>query len=483
MAAHGPAAPLLEAAPPRPAGASGHGGGRPGKLRERVRALGHHSELVLSYLDQILQSALSLGIAMLFIQRATKAEFGLFTLVNGLVALTVGVQGALILAPLVAIASRLRGKERAELVACVDRLQLGLALGSAAVLALGVVVHARLAGHVTRDDVLLAFGAGLAVVGTWTREFQRSCAFLDGKADQALAGDALYVALVGIGLALQLRMTGALVASVAFALIGGAALVPGMGSWLHRLGACRAARRAEGAGPEAAAPHLRLLLRQGQWTLPGMGIAWVQNTGYAYAVAAMAGNAAVADLAAARLFIMPAKLLMTAWQRVFMPRLGAQLRIWSGGATPAASEAEVACDADSATLLLERSHEGTRRVVAWAVLYVVLLGVFFGLGGKRLLPAKYGGLGTLVLAWCGFLLANAVRTVPSAALLVAGAFRSVFFYSLGACIVSLPLTVLLLAIFGGGGAIHGLTGSEFMLALFSWHVLRGRRGATEPKGS
>ena len=56
----------------------------------------------------------------------------------------------------------------------------------------------------------------------------------------------------------------------------------------------------------------RLLVGQGKWTLPGMAVTWGQTTGYAYIVAAFLGSAAVAEMSAARLFVMPLNTLMTA---------------------------------------------------------------------------------------------------------------------------------------------------------------------------
>jgi O-antigen/teichoic acid export membrane protein len=406
-----------------------------------------HRELTLSTLDQALLSAINLAIAVLFIRFAPKEEYGCYTLVNGLVLLVGGVQAALVTTPLTANGARLVGAAQEQFVAVVLRLQTLLGLGFAALLAAGIWLHGAGGGA---GAGLLAVGAALAALGTWMREFQRTAQFLRGHTGRVLACDVLFAALAASGLLALWLAHGALSAASVLAVVGLAALAPGLG--LLALGAPR--------GPAGEARRVvRLLIEQGKWTLPGMGVTWGQNTGYAYVVALLAGSAAVAEVAAARLFIMPVNLLVTAWGRTFMPRLGALHRDRG---------------LERVRALCRRS---ARALVALGVLYLVALAGFFALGGARLLPAKYGGLGLLVAAWGAFVVANTVRSVASVTLLSQASFRAVFHFSVVAAAASLALTVVLVRLCGTVGAVWGLCGGEVILAWLSWGALGRARPA------
>src|SRR5213079_151583 len=131
-----------------------------------------------------------------------------------------------------------------------------------------------------------------------------------------LLADAAFALAAASGLWLAFRATGEVRAGRVLAVAGVAALLPGAG-------VLALARRRVGARDLRRAA--RLLVGQGKWTLPGMAVTWGQTTGYAYIVAWFLGSAAVAELSAARLFVMPLNTLMTAWGRIFVPRAGALL--------------------------------------------------------------------------------------------------------------------------------------------------------------
>jgi O-antigen/teichoic acid export membrane protein len=364
--------------------------------------------------------------------------------VNGLVLLATGVQAALVTTPMTAHGARLEAGERRRFVAAVFWLQALLAMTFSSLL--GLLVWLR--GGVD-DPALLGVGSALAVMGTWTREFQRSVQFLERNPGKVLRGDLFYALLAVAGLAAVWRSGAGVRAAGVLLIVGMAALLPGLD--VFRLGAERL-RMAE------ARRVLRLMVHEGKWTLPGMGVTWGQNTGYTYVVALLAGSAAVAEVAAARLFIMPIALLVTAWGRTFMPRAGSLYA--SGGA-------------EQVLALCRRS---TRALTLASTLYAAALCAFFVVGGGRLLGHKYAGLGVLVATWAAFLIANTVRSVASVTLLAQAAFRTMFGFSVVAAAVSIGLTFALVALVGEDGAVVGLLGGELMLAWLSWSTLLGRRG-------
>ena len=265
--------------------------------------------VALAGVDQALLSALSLAAAGLFIRFSSKENYGVYTLIAGLVLLGTGVQAALVTTPLTALGARMAAAERARFVAAAFRLQCLLALACSVLLSLVVALRG--------GSAWLALGAGVALAGGWMREFLRTVAFLDEQPARALTGDTVYVLLAAGGLGGAVWLTGTLSAPAALALVGAAALVPGPGllGFLRRGGG----RLARGELRSTA----KVLLRHGRWTLPGMTVTWGGNSGYAYVVALALGPEPVAELAAARLFVMPLNLIVAAWNRAFLPRAGA----------------------------------------------------------------------------------------------------------------------------------------------------------------
>src|SRR5262249_31953776 len=154
--------------------------------------------------------------------------------------------------------------------------QAAMALVAAALLGAGVWFTADVEGDRARP-LLLGAGAAAAVLGCFMREFHRSVEFLDHRADRALAGDIVYLILVGGVLGALGRARGGLPGWMVLAAIGVGAFLPGLFSFL-RGGNARTSiddcRRAS-----------RLLVGQGKWTLPGMAVTWGQTTGYSYIVA------------------------------------------------------------------------------------------------------------------------------------------------------------------------------------------------------
>ena len=421
--------------------------------------LGPHLALALSTADQALVSATSLGVALLFVRGAAKEEYGIYTLVNGLVLLGGGVQAALITTPLTANASRLAGVERARFLVAVGRLQRRLAGASALLLGGGITAWELATSRGARAALLLGGAASVAVLGCFAREFQRTNQFLDERPGRALLSDGVFASLAALGLAAIWRTTGTLNAPGVLALIGLAALAPSI------LFAAASSPAVDASDVSDDRPIRALLRSQGRWTLPGMAVTWGQNAGYAYVVGGVAGAAAVADVAAARLFIMPINLVVTAWQRIFLPRAGAAL----------------SSDRDGATVVLERAQRSAVGLGACAIAYLGGVAIVLSLPAVHL-PARYGGLRPLVAAWGAFVIANTVRSVASSALLAHAAFRAVFVASVVGAALSLAAMAALVPAHGALGAVYGMLLGELTLAGITWKLLATRR-AESPAGA
>ena len=413
------------------------------------RAARRASGLAWTAVDEALLSVLSLALALILLRGASKAEYGVFALVSGIVLLLRCAQSALVLTPLATLGARLRGSEQASFIRALSRLQ--AAFGAS----LALTVTAAVWLFVGRDAWLLAAGSGLALAGNWQREYRRGLALLDGRGGAALAGDTLFVVLAAGGALALWSVDGATSAGEVLAANGvaaGAAAVLGF------------PRRSLGGAP--AAEHRRVArfaLDQGRWTLPGAAVAWGQTTGFAYPVGIALGSAAVGEILAARLIVVPLLLVAVAWSRMFLPRAAAL--VGDG-------------DADGAGLRA-RCGRALRIALAGSGVYLLLVAGAFALGLGRVLPADYAGCELEVLAWSGFAVASMCRTIASTALLARLQFRPLFALSAAGATASLLLVVALLGPLGALGAIIGLTSGEFLLAALCWRAVLVRRRLPE----
>jgi hypothetical protein len=397
--------------------------------------------LVLTAIDEAVLSAINFGIAVAFIRVGEKADFGVYTLITGILLLMRGFQNAVIVTPLTTYGARQSREARDRFVAAVERLQ--TSVGAAGSLLLGGALLVR-----GGDGGLELAGAGaLAAFGTWLREFQRSVWLLEERNGVALAGDAAYAALTAIGIGCAWRLTGTVTTTSVLLVMGIAAMAPGMIGLARRVPGERDPLRATAA----------VLYDQGRWTLPGTAVIWGQSSGYAYLVSLMVDTSAVATLATARLFVMPVLLLLTAWGRIFVPRAG----------TLIAQHAT----ADVTKLVVR----GIAVQLALAVPYFGLVAGFFAVGGMHHLSAKYQGIGPYVALWSAFAVIAIVRSAASNALLAFHAFRELFGYAVLAAVVSLTLVVTALPLVGIGGAVGGLVAGEAVLAVVLWRRLGRER--------
>jgi O-antigen/teichoic acid export membrane protein len=188
-----------------------------------------------------------------------------------------------------------------------------------------------------------------------------------------------------------------------------------------------------------------------------MTVAWGQMTGYVYPVALLLGSAAVGQIVAARLFVIPLLLIGVAWSRISLPRLTALLA--DGG--------EAA--------LFARASRTLRIALAGSALYLLGVAGAFLLGIGRTLPPDYAGCELQVLAWSGFAVANLCRTIAGTALLARLEFRALFAMSAAAAAASFVLIAALVGRLGAEGAIIGLTSGEFLLAALCWRAFLARR--------
>lgn len=362
--------------------------------------------------DQAWLSLLSFAIALAFIWGATKEEYGYYLLLFSPLLLIQSIQNAIVNSPLATFLPAATEDEKTRIRTTAVTLHIYLALACAALGLVGLLVYGRLE-HFHVSPLLLA-GFMLAIIGTIARESQRSFAYVQGQGMRALVGDLVYgsILLAGIGLAI---VGSSLSAGIVLALTGIAGIAP----MLLRMGKFE--------GLQTHAEPIKQFWSCGRWALPSVIVTWVNLSSYPYFAGKSLGIAAVADIGAARLFLMPVGLLMTAWANWYRPRIS---RWFAAGDVNA---------------IKRLTHTSLLAGLAVMALLAVLLLVAYPFV-ERFLGRQYQGLQSVVLMWLLFFTISLARNFYMATLMIdANGYKILHHITWLALALSLPGFILLSA--------------------------------------
>jgi O-antigen/teichoic acid export membrane protein len=333
--------------------------------------------------DQAWLSLLNFAISLAFIWGTSKSEYGYYLLLVAPLTLVQSIQNAIVNSPLATFLPAAGENDKPALRRTAAAIHIYLALASALLGGAGLAAYEHWAG--LQVNALLIAGFAFAIIGTIAREAQRSFAYVHRQGVQALVGDLAYgvVLLSGITWAMLGHQ---LTAGIVLLLTGVAGLLP----LLIRV------RSFEGL--QVHAESLRQFWSCGRWALPSVVVTWINLSAYPYFAERALGLAAVADIGASRLFLMPVGLAMTAWSNWYRPRISSWL---ANG------------DAAAVKRLTLNSLLGGWSALAALALLIVAVYPFI----EPLLGEQYAGLKPLVLMWLLFFAMSLARNVYMATLM------------------------------------------------------------------
>jgi hypothetical protein len=181
----------------------------------------------------------------------------------------------------------------------------------------------------------------------------------------------------------------------------------------------------------------------GKWALPSVVVTWVQSNSYVYLVAFWVAAEAVADIAVARLFLMPTGLVITAWSNTIRPKFA-----------------------------MLRARGEIRELSISSATNSIALAAFVGAWGFAAqvwqthvqipeMAHAYQNITGLIFAWTGYFLANAFRTCAMASSLSSTVgFRSMFGTSVASCLFTLTCLAVALGYSSAVGVVIALTIGE-----------------------
>lgn len=382
----------------------------PGKIPFSSGLNGKWIKVFAALTDQVWLSLLNFTISLAFIRIASKQEYALFILLQTPVFLVQGVQNALFISPQATVLPA-SSEERKPLVKNTSAAgQAIVTLFAAVFCAIGLLVYRYTTTHT--DDWTLAAAFAVAIMGAMAREGARAVRYVEARTVHALLGDLAYGLLLLLSLAL-LAWGNAFTARNVLFTMGLAGMVPlAYVAWGRTL-------------PRIDRAAWQEFWACGRWALPGVLVTWVNLNAYPYVAAAALGTVAVADINAARLFLMPIALSITAWSNLVRPKISAFM-----------AKNESAAVRRLSLQSLVFAETGLAAFIVILVLAYPLL--------EHVLGPKYHGLLPLVLAWGVFFTLALMRNIFMATLMATAAgYRQLHHLSWLVLALVIPALVLL----------------------------------------
>lgn len=401
-----------------------------GNFKQRLWRQRHHG---FSVIDQVVLSGGNFALSAVLIRLWAPAEFGLFTLLLSFGLLATGLQNALVSGPL----SVLRPEENTADFLPFHRTL--LIVNSAYIVVATVVAAGLVATFLPAPATLAAFAA--FVFATLWREYARSVYFAELRVTRVLFIDVCYV-LIGLIFLVEIyrRAPDMPLPPLFLALTVAAGTPAALVLLLDRkldflLPLSEVARR------------YRAIFRQSGWSLIGVVTTELHSRGYIYLVSAVAGNAALGALQAARLIFQPMVLLATAWGRTARVMLAKLLKSQQ-------RRAALSFVGKSIALLL----------FGW-LCFCTLIWLAWPMIDRALFQPDYPDIAGIVALWAIAALWVLIRNAFSIYLQAMVAFRYLAFATLYSSVASLPVLWWVIHTFGYPASIVVIILADIVLAV------------------
>jgi O-antigen/teichoic acid export membrane protein len=188
----------------------------------------------------------------------------------------------------------------------------------------------------------------------------------------------------------------------------------------------------------AYAGDIRTLWVMSRWALIGSLLGWLGNNSYLYFTSGMVGVAALADMNAARLLLIPITIAGMAWSRMAQPAMGREIA------------------ARSWVALHRYVVRSFMAIEGFTVLYVAALMVAFPLLSEYIFGEKYRHVAQLVFLWGCYFGINAARNVGTVLLTSFGEFQILFWQGAISLAVLVSLWWFLIPRFGVEGVLGAM---------------------------
>ena len=269
---------------------------------------------IIASIDQAFLSGLNFLISIVLIKIVSKPEYGYYSIFFSIILFMASIQTAVINTPLAVLLITKNGDEKRRYVGSLFFGQNLFLLPLAFIGVFGGIVTCYFNLFEPSLSVII-ITISLAFIGILLREFLRAYFFADENPKTVLIIDILYVILFII-LGYLAYIFSQLNVAAAFFLMGLSSFLVGIffikrNNWNFSRSDIRSSYSEN--------------WKYGKWALFGVTVTHIQTYSYLYLLGIIVSSAAVADVSAARILLMPLILVQEGWSKVILPH-GSKLR-------------------------------------------------------------------------------------------------------------------------------------------------------------
>jgi O-antigen/teichoic acid export membrane protein len=429
------------------------------RLRSRLTGWVGPWSYGISALDQIALSIFGFGLNLVLVRALSATDYGIVSLWMAMALLAVGIQNALVNAPLNvhvnAAPDPASAHRLGEALAVVNLLAIGLT--TLTVVLVELLVDAEWAPH----DTVAAIAIPLFVAAGMYREYYRSLAFSRNNMTMLVWVDGPYLAVTTLCLGAMF------VWPERFATLAAAFLAMSVGCVVSQLflsGHFREPRLRPFRRGWIA--EYRRVAHDSGWALIGVLTTHLHARSYLYVTVNMVGLAGLAAINVVGILFRPVRIMMTAWARTALPELAAHL---AGGRVEAFDR------------IVARAF-----VLAAAGSFVWLVALWFGWGPieRHFLAGNYPDAWLLVWPWAVAAAIEAMSSTIATALQAAREFKFLAYGTVLSAPVTIAATVGVVLWHGYTWTMYGVAvGNLVLLGMTLGRLWRVRRGAIAQLGS
>jgi O-antigen/teichoic acid export membrane protein len=412
---------------------------------EQRRESNHLKGGAIAAIDQGVLSSANFVAGLLFIKLSSPEEYGLYVALTSVLLLFSGVQNAVVNSPMAVLLPRIPETDRNTFVASLFVGQ-GLALGFLGIVLIPFFPFIIRSTLHTNASVLVGVVFGLCTFAFLSRDFVRNLFYVTFRASQSLILDSIYAVLMII-LFLGLAHLGKLDAQFGIMMVGMAALVSCTIVYPKVAYVFHAQRNIRNAFNQT--------WQYSRWAFAGAFASWLQQNTFIYLAAMSLGVSSIAQIAAARLFMVPCSLAVAGWGNYIRPIMSHAART------------------EGKAKVLSLLKMGGSWLVVLIALYTLVLYFIFSRLSSSILPPSYHEIGGYLVLWGGIGLIDVFGTNLSVAMQSLLLYRDLFLIGVVGTVVSIILGILLAPLYGSIGFLVGVVSSNFVVVLLC--LMRIRR--------
>lgn len=395
---------------------------------------------VIASLDQAFLSGLNFLISIVLIKIVSKPEYGYYSIFFSLILFMASIQTAVINTPLAVLLITKKGDEKRKYV---GSLFFGQNLFLFLLALFGVIGGSALWYFNLLEPTLTAIivALSLSFIGILLREFLRAYFFAEENPKIVLIIDVLYVVLfIILGylayLILQLNV------AAVFFLMGLSSFLVGIffiksNKWNFSRSDIKSSYSEN--------------WKYGKWALIGVTVTHIQNYSYLYLLGIIISSAAVADVSAARLLLMPLILVQEGWSKIILPH-GSKLR--EGNRLPRLFKEQLAISIAFVVIVMS--------LVFFLILFKTLL-------LKVVLSAKYTNSFDYIFYWGAIFSMGFIALNASFGMQVLKNFELISKINIITMLVTLLLAYFLIYSNGIEGGLIALLIGQTISAIILWY--------------